>query len=149
MAPIVSTIEIARSPAEVFPYVTDPATFPEWQRGVVAGALDRAPGVGARCTTKRKIGGATREVTTELTEFDPPARWADRGVDGPIRAIVSVDIEPLGGGQGSRVTISVDFEGRGIGRLVVPLIVRGQAAREMPENMANLKGRLEACRDPA
>jgi uncharacterized protein YndB with AHSA1/START domain len=32
MAPLVSTIEIARPQDEVFAYVTDPTTFVEWQR---------------------------------------------------------------------------------------------------------------------
>jgi len=35
MPPNVTTIEIARPPAEVFAYVTDPSRFPEWQRDIV------------------------------------------------------------------------------------------------------------------
>ena len=37
-----------------------------------------------------------------------------------------------------------DFTGHGIGKLLVPLIVRRQAASEMPENMRRLKQRLES-----
>jgi hypothetical protein len=44
----------------------------------------------------------------------------------------------------SRVTIELDFTGHGIGKLLVPLVVRRQAASEMPENMSRLKRRLEA-----
>jgi hypothetical protein len=83
-------------------------------------------------------------VITEITEFDPPQRWADRGIDGPIRAIVAVTVEPVAGSSRSRLTIELDFTGQGIGRLLVPLIVRRQAASEMPENMRRLKERLEA-----
>jgi uncharacterized protein YndB with AHSA1/START domain len=144
-APITVSIEVAQPGAEVFPYVTDPSTFSEWQQGVVSGHMD-APTtrVGSRCTTVRKIGGREREVTTQITEYDPPQRWADRGVEGPIRAIVAVTVEPLADRSGSRVTIAVDFTGHGIGRLLVPLIVRRQAASEMPGNMRRLKQRLEA-----
>jgi hypothetical protein len=46
----------------------------------------------------------------------------------------------------SRVTIEVDFTGHGMGRLLVPLVVRRQAASEMPDNMKRLKQRLEASR---
>jgi hypothetical protein len=81
-------------------------------------------------------------VTTEITAYDPPRRWADRGIDGPIRAIVEVTVEPLTGG--SRVTIELDFAGHGIGKLLVPLVVRRQAAKEMPGNMSRLKRRLES-----
>jgi hypothetical protein len=41
------------------------------------------------------------------------------------------------------VTISVDFAGHGIGKIIVPLMVRREARKEMPENMAALKQRME------
>ena len=84
------------------------------------------------------------EVTTAITEYEPPRRWADRGIDGPVRAIVAATVEPLGDGSRSRVTIDLDFTGHGIGKLLVPLVVRRQAAGEMPDNMRRLKRRLEA-----
>ena len=59
----------------------------------------------------RRIGGAEREPTSEVTKLDPPTSWAVRGSDGPIRAIVNVTVEPLNGGVQSRVTIELDFEG--------------------------------------
>lgn len=145
MAPIVTSIEVGRSVEEAFAYVIDPATMPEWQEGCLRGRMDSGPTrVGSRCMTVRKIGGREREVTTEITEYDPPRRWADRGIEGPIRAVVVVTAEPLDGGSRSRVTIALDFTGHGIGRALVPLVVRRQAAREMPENMRRLKERIEA-----
>lgn len=146
MASIVSNIEIAGPQNEVFSYVTDPSRFPEWQQGVVTGYMEGAgtPGVGSRCTTTRRVGGAERAVTSEVTEISPPSRWAVHGVDGPIRAIVNVAVEPLDGSARSRVTIALDFEGHGIGKLLVPLVVHRQAAKEMPKNLQNLKERLES-----
>jgi hypothetical protein len=145
MAPITASTEVARPAEEAFAYVIDPSTFPEWQQGVVRGHMDGAPThVGSQCTTIRKIGGREREVITQITEYDPPHRWADRGISGPIRAIVGVRVEPLADSSRSRVTIDVDFTGHGIGKLLVPLVVRRQAASEMPENMKRLKQRLEA-----
>lgn len=145
MAPIVASTEVARPPEEAFAYVIDPSTMSEWQEGVVRGHLDTpTTRVGSRCTTIRRIGGREREVITEITEYDPPLRWADRGISGPIRARVAVTVEPLAGSSRSRVTIEVDFTGHGIGRLLVPLVVRRQAAKEMPQNMTRLKRQLEA-----
>jgi uncharacterized protein YndB with AHSA1/START domain len=144
MAPIIASIEVARPADEAFDYVTDPATMSEWQQGCVRGHMDAAPtGVGSICTTVRRIGGREREVVTEITEYERPRRWADRGISGPIRALVGVTIEPLADGSRSRVTIELDFMGRGIGRLLVPLVVRRQAAAEMPENMRRLQRRLD------
>ena len=144
MAPIITTVEIDRPPEVVFPYVIDPRTFPAWQLAVLKGTLDRGVDVGAICSTTRKIGGGPREIHSRITEYDPPNRWADHGIDGPIRGVVSVDVRPLDDGRRSRVTLTVDFEGHGIGKVLIPLVVRRQAAREMPSNARRLKAVLES-----
>jgi len=67
-----------------------------------------------------------------------------RGIDGPIRGIVKGTVDGLGDDARSRVTIELDFEGHGLGKLLVPLVVRRQAQKEMPRNLRNLKQRLES-----
>ena len=149
MAPVVTSAEIDRPAAEVFAYATDPARFSEWQKGVVDGHMDGLadgtgpPTVGAKCVTTRRIGGANRPSTSELVRIDPPRAWGVRGTDGPIRAAVDVLVEPVTGSR-SRLTISVDFTGRGIGKILVPLMVRREARKEMPANMTALKHKMEA-----
>jgi hypothetical protein len=145
MAPASASTVVGRPAAEVFAYATDPAHFPEWQQGVIDGHLD-PPGpahVGTKCVTTRRIGGADRTVTSELTHIDAPRAWGVRGIDGPIRATVDLTVEPLAESS-SRLTIAVDFDGHGIGRLLVPLVVRRQAHKEMPANVEALKRRVEA-----
>ena len=144
MAAIVTTTEVDRSADDVFAYATDPTRFHEWQKGVVDGHLDQPdnPAVGTRCFTTRRIGGANRPSTSEITHINPPKTWGVRGVDGPIRAIVDLTVEPVTA-QRSRLTIAVDFTGHGIGKLLVPLVVRREARKEMPTNLATLKQRLE------
>jgi uncharacterized protein YndB with AHSA1/START domain len=147
VAPIVSETEIARPPEEVFAYVTNPSRFAEWQVDATSASMkgDGLPRVGSRYATTRLIGGAVRTTTTsEITEINPPRSWAARGTGGPVRETVRYTVEPLEDDERSRVTIQLDFEGRGIGRLVVPLVVRRQARKEMPINCRNLKERLEA-----
>jgi uncharacterized protein YndB with AHSA1/START domain len=145
MPPIVSSIDIARPPDEVFSYVTDPSRFAEWQDDVVSVRLegDRPPGVGSRFTTTRRIGGAERTMTQEITEISAPRSWAVHGVDGPIRPNASITVEPLGDGARSRVTFALDFEGHGIGKPLVP-VVRRQALKATPTSYRNLKERLES-----
>ena len=145
MAPVVATTEIECAPEEVFAYVTDPSRFNEWQQNVVDGRMEGGGpnGVGARCVTTRRIGLAKRPSTSEVTEVSPPRTWSVRGIDGPIRASVNVNVEPLNGDGRSRVTIAVDFEGQGIGKMLVPLVVRREAEKEMPENLRRLTERLE------
>lgn len=148
MAPIVTSADIDRPADQVFAYATDPARFKEWQKGVVDGRMDgpangtSAPAVGAKCVTTRRIGGANRPSTSVPTHIDPPSTWGVRGTDGPIRAEVEILVEPLDGSR-SLLTISVDFTGHGIGKILVPLMVRREARKEMPENMAALKQLIE------
>lgn len=138
------SIEVDRPAQEVFDYATDPSTFHQWQQGVVSGSMQSRgePVVGDRCLTTRRIGGAERPATSEVIERDPPRTWAVRGIDGPIRAQIDVLVESLTD-QRSRLTIAVDFEGHGIGKVLVPLVVRRQARAEMPGNIAALKKRME------
>jgi uncharacterized protein YndB with AHSA1/START domain len=146
MAPIVSSIEIARPPKEVFQYVTDPARIPEWQESAVDARVEGGgpPAVGSRVVVTRRVGRGERAMTTEVTHLTPPRSWGGRGIDGPVRGIFSGTVEPLDDGAQSRVTIELDFEGHGLGKLLVPFLVRPQVRKEMPRNMETLKARLES-----
>jgi uncharacterized protein YndB with AHSA1/START domain len=145
MPPIVSTFEVARPPDEVFAYVTDPARFPEWQDDVVRVRMEggRPPSVGTRFTTTRRIGRVEQNTTQEITELSPPRSWVCHGVDGPFRPSAGITVEPLGDGTRSRVTIALDFEGRGIGKLLPLDVIRRMAAKGAPRSYRNLKDRLE------
>ena len=139
MAALVSTIEIARAPKEVFEYATDPQRFPEWQRDVVrVRVLD-----GARFETTRRFARAERTLTQEITHNEPPYRWGARGIDGPVRPHATITVEPLDGGARSRVTFTLDFEGHGLGVPLIPL-VRRQARAGAPVSYRNLQRILES-----
>ena len=138
MAPISCSIEVNRPPCEVFDYVTDPTRFPEWQQNVTGGHVD-----GDRCINTRKVGPIERPFTSAITHVDPPRSWGVRGVDGPIRATVDVTVHGLDDDRRSRVTIAIEFDGHGIGKVLVPLVVRREAEKEMPTNLQQLKNRLE------
>ncbi|MGC4939960.1 SRPBCC family protein [Kribbella sp. DT2] len=145
MSAIVTQVEVEAPQERVFDYVTDPEHFPEWQDNVVGGHLSGQTAIGSVCSTTRRIGGREREVTSEVTKYSPPSSWAVHGTDGPIRALVDVSVEPVTGTR-TRVTISLEFEGHGIGKILVPVMVKPQSRKEMQRNMTRLKARLE---DPA
>jgi Polyketide cyclase / dehydrase and lipid transport len=142
---ITESIEISRSPRDVFAYIDDLAKHGEWQEQVVSAKVEGAgpTGVGTRSTETRKIGGRAQEMTYEVTEHEPPHAFAFRGVDGAVRAIGRATIEPLDGGARSRVTLELDFEGHGMGKLMLPL-VRSQAGKQVARDQAALKQRLES-----
>jgi uncharacterized protein YndB with AHSA1/START domain len=144
MTPIVLTIDIACPPGDVFAYATNPVHFAEWQRDVirVQPAASAPPEVGSRFTTTRRIGRSERTMTQEVTDAAPPRYWAVRGVDGPIRPNVALTIEPSGDGTASRATFTFDYQGHGIGELLLPL-VRRMTAKAAPASLHNLKEHLE------
>jgi uncharacterized protein YndB with AHSA1/START domain len=140
VAAIVNSIEIDRPAEEVFAYATDPARFHEWQKDVT-NVSGEGRDVGSRFTTVRRIGGAERSTTQEITENTPPRTWAARGVDGPIRPNATVTVEPLADGR-CRATFSLDFDGRGVAAALTPM-VRRMAAKGAPASHRRLKELLE------
>jgi uncharacterized protein YndB with AHSA1/START domain len=144
MAPIVNSIEISRRPEDVFTYLTNPSHLPDWQESAVSVRGDSPLAVGSRVVVTRRVGRMERSMTNEVTELDPPKSWSLRGADGPIRGKVKGTVEPLADGERSRVTLALDFEGHGIGKILLPLVVRRQAQAEMPRNMQKLKELLES-----
>jgi uncharacterized protein YndB with AHSA1/START domain len=145
MAPLVHSVEIDRRRDDVFAYVTDPTRFSEWQDAVVRASPqgDGPLGQGSRISLTRRVGKREQTMTSELTEHNPPESYAFRVIDGPVRAIGKGRLDPLGEGNRTRFTFELDFEGHGLGKLLVPLFVRRQAAKELTESHANLKTQLE------
>jgi len=145
MAPIVHSVEIDKGPDEVFAYVTDPSHFTEWQAAVVsAHAEDSGPlQEGSRLVMTRRMGMREQTMTAEYTEHDSPRSYAFRVLDGPVRALGKGSFEPLGEGDRTRFTFEIDFEGHGIGKLLVPLVVRRQAEKELAQSHKDLKIKLE------
>ena len=142
---ISSSVEVNRSPEEVFAYLDQLERHGEWQEAIVSTHVDsEGPvGVGTRATDKRKLPGGARDFTYEITEHDPPRRSAFRGLNGPVRPVGSVTIEPLDGGSRSRVTLELDLVGHGFGKLLAPL-ARRDARKSVPQDQQRLKERLEA-----
>ena len=141
MTAFVSSVDIDRPAAEVFAYATDPVHFPEWQKDVVRVDVESRE-VGSRFVTVRKIAGAERGMTQEITENEPPRTWAARGVGGPIRPTATITVEALGDSR-CRATFSLDFDGRGVAAPLAP-VVRRMAAKVAPASYQRLKERLEA-----
>ncbi|ARP72581.1 hypothetical protein LK07_25605 [Streptomyces pluripotens] len=137
-------IDIDRTPGDVWAYVTDPNRLPEWQQSAVSvEQLDDGPlALGSRLRITRHVGRRDMPMTMRITEFEPPRTWGMRGIDGPVRGLVHGEVTPLADGR-TRVTMDLDFEGHGIGKVLVPLVVRPQVRKELPHNERLLKEHLE------
>jgi uncharacterized membrane protein len=145
MGPLRESIEIARSPEDVFAYVDDLARHGEWQQMVVTARVDTdgPTRVGTRVTEVRRLGKHEETITYEITEHDPPHSFAFRGIDGPVRAIGRATFEPLADGSRTRVTLELDFAAHGFGKLLVP-VARKVSHTQVPKDQQRLKERLES-----
>jgi uncharacterized membrane protein len=142
---ITESIEIDRTPEEVFAYLDQLERHGEWQGAIVSVKVETEgpTRVGSRATEMRRVPGGPREFTYEVTEHDPPRRSSFRGVSGPVRPVGTVTVEPVGDGSRSRVTIQLELKGHGLGKLIAPLAMR-EARKRVPEDQARLKERLES-----
>ena len=96
MGAITASVEIDRSPGEVFGYAVDPANLAQWQENVVSASGDSPLGVGSRVVTVRRLGKREQPMTMEVTAYDAPRGWSLKGIDGPVRACVyDVDAREL------------------------------------------------------
>jgi uncharacterized membrane protein len=146
VAPITESIEINRRPEEVFAYLDDVKRHGEWQDQIVdvQPQGDQPMGVGKRVRETRRVPGGDRSTTYEITEHDPPRQSSFRVLDGPVRAVGTVTIVPLDDGSRSRVTITIDFQGHGLGGKVLLPLAKGQARKQIPKDQAKMKELLES-----
>src|SRR5215218_3662062 len=113
------------------------------QRGVGTSGGCWPPGRGLQAAgdpAGRPSHGAVHRGDVEL---DPPRTWANRGYGGlPVTVLANGRVEPLADGKRSRLTISTQFQGHGIGKLLVPLLAR-RLTRQLPRDEQKLRQLLE------
>ena len=115
------SVETTAAPATVFAYLSDFTTTNEWDPGTVR--TERASGDGGVGTTYHNTSsfmGRETELTYEVVQHQPDSLFALRGENKSVVAHDTMEIAPLG--EGSRVTYTADFEFKGLGRLVAPLL---------------------------
>jgi hypothetical protein len=78
----------------------------------------------------------------EVTDYEPGRRYGFRGVDGPVRPLVTMTLVPCSGGAETQVDIEIDFETSGIGRFF-GVLARRSARHEVLADGLQLKQRLE------
>jgi uncharacterized membrane protein len=141
---IISSIEIARPQQDVFAYLDELDKHSEWQGDLISTTLETEgpTRVGTRASDTRKVPGGPQTMVYEITEHDAPRKSSWRVLDGPVRAVGSMIVEPIGDGTRSRVTVEFDLKGHGIGILMAPF-VRMFARRQVPRDQAKLKQILE------
>ena len=136
------TVMISRPPSDVFAFVADGTTAPQWRPGVLDVALVSGSGAGARYRQGLAGPGGRRvDADYEVTAYEPGRRIAFRTVAGPVRPTGEYRFEETP--DGTKLTFSITAD------LGFPksLLMGGAVQRSMDGAMASLdkvKAILEA-----
>ncbi len=138
MAVIENTVEIDRSPEEVFDYLVDLRNELEWNPDVVSmEKITEGPIVlGTKYRAKWKQSGS---IVCECTKFDRPNGWSYVN-GGPVA--VHLDISLKRRGQYTTLVSRFDARPRGFFTLIFPIFMQIMKRQEKA-NMTNAKMALE------
>jgi uncharacterized membrane protein len=145
VTPITGSVEIARTPQDVFDYVDDLTRHPEWQIGLLSVEVESEGPTrkGTRARETRKVPGGKQTYEYEITEHDPPRAAGFQVLTGPVRPHGRLALTPLDDGKHTRVEFTIEFKGHGLGKLLLALVNR-DARKTVPQDLQLLKQRLES-----
>src|ERR1700686_4074901 len=115
--------EIARSPADVFAYATDPTKLATWQTNTISALAedDQPIGLGTRLReVHRAPGGKELASVVEVSEYEPDRVFALRTLDGALPIHARITFEPIR--LGTRVRFEAQGQPTGLMRVAQPLL---------------------------
>ena len=136
------TVEIARTPDEVFGFLTDVSNLTEWQSGVRSAEIAGGGGVsaGARIVESRHLLGRELSTTLEIAECEPPRLFVLRALDSPMPFTVRHELEPAG--EGTRLTVVGEGDAGLIPGFAAGIMAR-RAEKQFRKDFERLKRLLE------
>jgi uncharacterized membrane protein len=137
------TVQIDRSPEEVFAFVADFENLPRWQKSVItAHKVTEGPiRVGSKFTEDVRILGRNVESTGEVTALEPNRRMEfDLTSKGPIECKAQFTFAAAAGG--TSLSLDGDFRLKGLWKLMTPMAA-GEIRRETRKELEALKTVLE------
>jgi carbon monoxide dehydrogenase subunit G len=136
------TVEIARPPAEVFPWLLEVDKVPRWtgQLETYERLDDGALGRGSRVRQVLDVSGRRIDVELEITGYDPPSGAETRFSTNGIEVVNAYTLEAAG--AGTRLTQSVDAKPSGLAaRMLVP-IVQPRLEEKLTQDLDRLRDEL-------
>ncbi|MCH7845308.1 MAG: SRPBCC family protein [Acidobacteria bacterium] len=117
------SVQINRSPQDVFDYVNDPANDANWQGPIESSrwTSEGPPGVGSTKESVIKFLGRKSESTSEVTIWDPPNTTGFKLIGGPMQFQGTFGFESTGEG-GTELTEDFEFEFGGFFKLAEGLV---------------------------
>ena len=134
---------IARRPEDVFLFAANLDNAPKWINGVVrAEKLTDGPiRVGTRFRETRRFGKSEHSVEIEVLAHEPPRIHAAGGKFPGGQAVYRYTFTPER--NGTRVEMQAEVRGRGLGWLMVPLMIAAMKKTD-GDHLTALKRNVES-----
>ncbi len=133
-------VSVDAAPKDVFAFLHDPDRRQQWDAMADLARLEdaSAPAVGVRLHLRGRRTAPS--WVGEYTEMAPPRRSVLRLVEGvgmPFSAF-SQTVEVAARDGGSTVALRLEYQPRGFGRLVEPIVLRPRLATAVRKSLANV-----------
>jgi len=130
------SVEIARTPEEVFDYLTDVSNLPKWQSGVHSAERD-----GSQIHESRHLLGRELQTTLEIEAEERPRLFTIRAVASPVPFSVRHELEPSA--AGTRLTVVGEGDAGLLPGFAAGIMAR-RAEKQFRKDFERLKRLLEA-----
>ena len=130
------TIEIARTPEEVFDFLVDVSNLPAWQSGVHSARRE-----GDTIHESRHLLGRELSTTLAIDEEARPRVFAIRALDSPVPFTVRHELEPDGSG-GTRLSVVGEGDAGMLPGFAAGIMAR-RAEKQFRKDFERLKRLLE------
>jgi carbon monoxide dehydrogenase subunit G len=131
------TIEIARTPEDVFDYLTEVSNLPSWQSGVHAARRE-----GDRIHESRHMLGRELSTTLAIEAEERPHVFEIRALDSPVPFTVRHELGPDGAG-GTRLHVVGEGDAGLLPGFAAGIMAR-RAEKQFRKDFERLKRVLEA-----
>jgi len=133
---------IARSPDEVFEFITAPDNAPRVVPSVkgMVKLTEDLPGVGTRYRETRLMNGKEAHAELEVVEYEPGQKYAMRNLTEGIETVYRYTFHPEAGG--TRVDLVCELKASGFKKLMLPLVA-SILKKEDGDHLQRLKQALE------
>ena len=142
MASFSHSVEIARPPADVFPWLLEEDKVPRWTGHLERyERVDGGPlGPGSKVRQVLDVSGRRIDVTLEVTAYEPPSGAQTRFSTNGIEVVNAYALEASAGG--TRLTQSVDAKPSGLtARMLVP-VVQPRLEEKLTQDLERLRAEL-------
>ncbi len=125
MPTVESTVNINRTPRDVFAFVSDYERDPRWRSEVVEMTYQSPgpTGIGRLALEKSKVFGRRLETLTKVTEYEPDTKIVSRSISGPTPVITYRFVTPDGAGTRFTYRLDADLSKTWFFRLLRPVLM--------------------------